>query len=137
MIIRLVMLCGTGAEHLIFFFMTLSVLSMTIGNLSAVVQDDLKRLLAYSSIAHAGYILMGLVILTSSGMQAMVLYLPIYLFMNMGAFFVVYIIEHRSDHEPLLGRSECVANPHPKAICIAGAITPPPGCLMTARPSVS
>jgi len=71
----------------------ISVLTMTVGNLAALHQTNLKRLLAYSSIAHAGYILMGLVILTSSGMQAMVLYLPIYLFMNMGAFFVVYIIE--------------------------------------------
>ncbi len=71
----------------------ISVLTMTVGNLAALHQTNLKRMLAYSSIAHAGYILMGLVILTSSGMQAMVLYLPIYLFMNMGAFFVVYIIE--------------------------------------------
>ncbi|HLD35119.1 MAG TPA: NADH-quinone oxidoreductase subunit N, partial [Planctomycetota bacterium] len=84
----------------------ISVLTMTVGNLAALHQTNLKRLLAYSSIAHAGYILMGLVILTTSGIQAIVLYLPIYLFMNMGAFFVVYIIEHRSDHEPLLGRSE-------------------------------
>ncbi|MBI5779817.1 MAG: NADH-quinone oxidoreductase subunit N [Planctomycetes bacterium] len=71
----------------------ISVLTMTVGNLAALHQTNLKRLLAYSSIAHAGYILMGLVVLTQGGMQAMVLYLPIYLFMNMGAFFVVYIIE--------------------------------------------
>ena len=77
----------------------ISVLTMTVGNLAALHQTNLKRLLAYSSIAHAGYILMGLVVLTSSGMQAIVLYLPIYLFMNMGAFFVVYIIEHRSDRD--------------------------------------
>jgi NADH-quinone oxidoreductase subunit N len=74
----------------------ISVLTMTVGNLAALHQTNLKRLLAYSSIAHAGYILMGLVILTSSGMQAIVLYLPIYLFMNMGAFFVVYIIERKT-----------------------------------------
>ena len=74
----------------------ISVLTMTIGNLAALHQTNLKRMLAYSSIAHAGYILMGLVILTTSGMQAMVLYLPIYLFMNMGAFFVVYIIERQT-----------------------------------------
>ena len=74
----------------------ISVLTMTVGNLAALHQTNLKRLLAYSSIAHAGYIMMGLVIMTSSGMQAMVLYLPIYLFMNMGAFFVVYIIERQT-----------------------------------------
>jgi len=74
----------------------IAVLTMTVGNLAALHQTNLKRLLAYSSIAHAGYILMGLVIMSSSGMQAMVLYLPIYLFMNMGAFFVVYIIERQT-----------------------------------------
>ncbi|MEW6026882.1 MAG: NADH-quinone oxidoreductase subunit N [Planctomycetota bacterium] len=71
----------------------IAVLTMTIGNLAALHQTNLKRLLAYSSIAHAGYILMGLVILTDSGRQAIVLYLPIYLFMNMGAFFVVHVVE--------------------------------------------
>jgi NADH-quinone oxidoreductase subunit N len=66
---------------------------MTIGNLAALHQTNLKRLLAYSSIAHAGYILMGLVVLNDQGIQAMAIYLPIYLFMNMGAFFVVYLVE--------------------------------------------
>ncbi|MDI6733519.1 MAG: NADH-quinone oxidoreductase subunit N [Planctomycetota bacterium] len=75
-------------------FAVISVVTMTLGNLAALHQTNLKRLLAYSSIAHAGYILMGLVVMQESGIQAMVLYLPIYLFMNMGAFFVIYIIEN-------------------------------------------
>ncbi|MFH1229953.1 MAG: NADH-quinone oxidoreductase subunit N [Planctomycetota bacterium] len=80
-------------SHWQIILVIISVLTMTIGNLAALHQTNLKRLLAYSSIAHAGYILMGLVILSNDGIQAMVFYLPVYLFMNMGAFFVVYIIE--------------------------------------------
>lgn len=67
------------------------VLTMTIGNLGAFWQNNVKRLLAYSSIAHAGYILMGVVLLTTTGLQAVLMYLAIYLFMNMGAFLVVII----------------------------------------------
>ncbi len=67
------------------------VLTMTIGNLGALWQNNVKRLLAYSSIAHAGYILMGVVLLTTIGLQAVLMYLAIYLFMNLGAFLVVII----------------------------------------------
>lgn len=70
----------------------LSVLSMTIGNLSALWQSNLKRMLAYSSIAHAGYILLGLVVLTGSGLSSMLVYFVIYLFMNLGAFYCVMLI---------------------------------------------
>ncbi len=63
-----------------------SVLSMTIGNLAALWQDNIKRLLAYSSIAHAGYILMGVVALTQSGLESMLFYIFIYMIMNLGIF---------------------------------------------------
>jgi len=73
----------------------LAVLTMTVGNLSALVQDNVKRLLAYSSIAHAGYILVGLVSGDVLGGQASLFYLLVYAFMNMGAFGVVILIAQK------------------------------------------
>jgi len=67
----------------------LSALTMTVGNLGALKQTNIKRLLAYSSIAHCGYLLMGVVVLSNAGLSAILLYFVIYLFMNMGAFVVV------------------------------------------------
>ncbi len=75
----------------------LAVLTMTVGNLSALVQDNVKRLLAYSSIAHAGYILVGLVSGDVLGGQASLFYLLVYAFMNMGAFGVVILIAQKED----------------------------------------
>jgi NADH-quinone oxidoreductase subunit N len=70
----------------------LSIATMTLGNVAALLQTNLKRLLAYSSIAHAGYILMGAVVLSGDGIQAMLAYMVIYLFMNVGAFVVVMAV---------------------------------------------
>jgi NADH-quinone oxidoreductase subunit N len=67
----------------------MSIITMTLGNIAALRQDNMKRMLAYSSIAHAGYILMGVVVMTSQGLQAVLIYLITYLFMNLGAFLVV------------------------------------------------
>jgi NADH-quinone oxidoreductase subunit N len=67
----------------------LSVLTMTVGNLIAIWQNNLKRLLAYSSIAHAGYMLMGVVVLSNDGVSAVLVYFVVYLFMNLGAFYTV------------------------------------------------
>jgi NADH-quinone oxidoreductase subunit N len=72
--------------------MVISVLTMTVGNVAALTQTDMKRLLAYSSIAHAGYIMMGVVALSENGARAMMIYLLAYLFMNLGAFLVVTLI---------------------------------------------
>ena len=69
-----------------------SVITMTLGNVAALLQSNLKRLLAYSSIAHSGYILMGAVVLSGEGIQAMLAYMVIYLFMNLGAFLVVIVV---------------------------------------------
>jgi NADH-quinone oxidoreductase subunit N len=70
----------------------LSALTMTLGNLAAIWQDNVKRMLAYSSIAHAGYMLMGAVVLDEAGVQAVLVYLTIYAAMNLGAFLVVIAI---------------------------------------------
>ncbi len=75
----------------------LAVLTMTVGNLSALVQDNVKRLLAYSSIAHAGYVVVGLVSGDVLGGQASLFYLLVYAFMNMGAFGVVILIAQKED----------------------------------------
>jgi NADH-quinone oxidoreductase subunit N len=73
----------------------LSVVTMTYGNLVALRQSNVKRLLAYSSIAHVGYLLMGLLVLTPAGLQAVLFYLLVYALMNLGAFlFVVAINNH-------------------------------------------
>jgi NADH-quinone oxidoreductase subunit N len=66
-----------------------SVFTMTLGNLASLRQSNVKRLLAYSSIAHAGYMLMGLVLLTDEGIKAVLFYLVVYALMNLGAFLVV------------------------------------------------
>jgi NADH-quinone oxidoreductase subunit N len=74
--------------------MVISVFTMTVGNIAALTQTNLKRLLAYSSIAHAGFIMMGVVALSENGARAMLIYLLAYLFMNLGAFLVVTLIHN-------------------------------------------
>jgi len=64
----------------------LSAVTMTIGNLAALRQASLKRMLAYSSVAHAGYVLMGLAAMSTGGFSAALFYLAAYYFMNLGAF---------------------------------------------------
>jgi NADH-quinone oxidoreductase subunit N len=79
----------------------LSVLTMTVGNLVAIWQNNLKRLLAYSSIAHAGYMLMGLVVLRNEGIAAILVYFAVYLFMNLGAFYTVMLIANKIGTEDI------------------------------------
>ncbi len=74
----------------------LAVITMTGGNIAALAQKDVKRMLAYSGIAHAGYILVGVAPGTEAGMQAILFYLMAYAFMNIGAFAVVAVLERRS-----------------------------------------
>jgi NADH-quinone oxidoreductase subunit N len=76
--------------------MVISIITMTLGNIAALRQNNMKRMLAYSSIAHAGYIFMGAVVLTSQGLQSVLIYLITYLFMNLGAFLVVIEIFNRT-----------------------------------------
>jgi len=74
---------------------TLAAATLVVGNVMAVIQENVKRLLAYSSIAHAGYLLIGFVPGTAAGYSAVVFYLIAYLFMNLGAFGVVVALAHR------------------------------------------
>lgn len=73
-----------------------SVITMTLGNLAALLQTNLKRLLAYSGVAHAGYILMGLAAFSGTGLQAVLLYLMVYYFANLGFFLIVDMVEQQS-----------------------------------------
>ncbi len=79
----------------------LSAGTMTVGNLIAINQSNVKRLLAYSSIGHAGYILMGFVLLSADGLKAMLFYLVVYLIMNLGAFLVVIIVANQLGSEEI------------------------------------
>lgn len=71
----------------------LAIVTMVFGNLTALWQDNLKRLLAYSSIAHAGYMLVGLLARPAQAQQAILYYFAVYVFMNLGAFAVVSYME--------------------------------------------
>jgi len=70
----------------------IALLTMTLGNLAAIAQTDVKRMLAYSSIAHAGYILVGLVVGTPEASSGVLFYLLSYAFMNVGAFACVIMV---------------------------------------------
>ena len=70
----------------------LSAATMTLGNLVAIQQNNVKRMLAYSSIAHAGYMMMALPIMSNTSIEGIMMYLIMYLFMNLGAFFVVIYV---------------------------------------------
>ncbi len=76
-------------------FWVLAVVTMTVGNIAALTQSNLKRMLAYSSIAHVGYLLIGVVVRTERGVAAMLVYLGVYLFMQLGAFAVVAAMRRR------------------------------------------
>jgi len=73
-------------------FEALSIVTMTIGNFAALTQSNVKRMLAYSSIAHAGYVLIGVVAGTPRGVAAMLIYLFVYAFMQLGAFAVIVML---------------------------------------------
>jgi NADH-quinone oxidoreductase subunit N len=73
----------------------LAAATMVVGNVMAVIQDNLKRLLAYSSIAHAGYLLIGLVTATPDAYAAMLFYLLAYVFTNLGAFGVMIALANK------------------------------------------
>ncbi len=96
-----------AAELLYGALWAMAVLSMTLGNVMAIIQQNIKRMLAYSSIAHAGYLLVGVIVGTLDGYAAVLFYLLVYTFMTIGAFTVVAILakggEDRDRVEDLAG----------------------------------
>jgi len=88
-----------GTVDWVFAFTILAVVTMTVGNFAAATQENVKRMLAYSSVGHAGYVLIGLAALTNTGadstvLGASMLHLLVYGFMNTGAFLFVALGEH-------------------------------------------
>jgi len=81
--------------------MAISVVTMTVGNLTALMQDNIKRMLAYSSIAQAGYILIGVVAASPRGVTAVLLYLAAYALTNLGAFAVVVAFSNRTGSDSI------------------------------------
>lgn len=79
-----------------YLFASLSILTMTIGNVVAISQTNIKRLLGYSSIAQAGYILMGLAVSNEIGLAGVLIYLIAYAFTNLGAFLCVILVSNHT-----------------------------------------
>lgn len=91
----------------------LAALTMILGNLAALVQDNIKRMLAYSSIAHAGYILIGMVAGKEAGPAAILYYLLAYTFTNLGAFGVVALVGRKGEANVMLDDYRGLAKSNP------------------------
>jgi NADH-quinone oxidoreductase subunit N len=91
LLIRMVALTDTAtvSPYLLHVLVMLSIVSMTVGNLAAIVQKDMKRLLAYSTIAHAGYLLIGILSMSQAGYSGVIFYALALLVMKFTAFLVV------------------------------------------------
>ncbi len=79
----------------------ISLVTMTLGNLAAIGQANIKRFLAYSSIAHAGYALIGLAAFSKEGAASVLLYMAVYLAMNIGAFYIVIWVREQTGSEQI------------------------------------
>ena len=88
---------GTFTAVLVLF----AILSMTYGNLAALVQEDLKRLLAYSSISHAGFMMTGILAASPRGYAGAMYYVAGYLVMNLALFYVIYALAPRGENVTL------------------------------------
>lgn len=84
-------------------FAVLSALTMTIGNVAAIPQQNIKRMLAYSSIGHAGYLLMGVAAATSLGVSSLLFYLLVYMVTNVAAFTVVIVASRAAPDDQISG----------------------------------
>ncbi|MBU1183983.1 MAG: NADH-quinone oxidoreductase subunit N [Proteobacteria bacterium] len=98
LLIRLAMLASFAPAQLATVIIVLAAFSMTLGNLVGLVQKDVKRLLAYSGIAHAGYLMMGLLSFNEEGNAAVVYYITVYLFMNLACFYVVMLLSRGGEN---------------------------------------
>ncbi len=96
-------------------FWGLAVLSMTLGNVVAIAQQNLKRMLAYSSIAHVGYMLIGIVAGGSLGNGGVLFYLLVYTFTTAGAFGVILLLERGGEEAVGVGDTAGLAARHPLA----------------------
>jgi NADH-quinone oxidoreductase subunit N len=97
----------------------LGAITATFGNLAAYTQTNVKRLLAYSTIAHAGYMIMALATLTPRGLDAALLYLVVYIAMNLGAFGVVAFLRNRFGTEEISGYAGMIRRAPLQTLCMA------------------
>lgn len=88
-LMRMTALTGGHGNHLAYFLIVLCIASMTIGNLSAIAQKDFKRMLAFSSVAHAGYVMIGILCLNAMGFSSAIFYALSLMIMKFTCFMVV------------------------------------------------
>ncbi len=79
----------------------ISILTMTLGNFVALWQNNLKRMLAYSSIAHAGYMILAVATLSDQGILAVMIHFLVYMLMNIGAFYIVMLVANKTGSEDI------------------------------------
>ena len=84
-----------GVEWVRIVILVMAVITMTLANIMALVQEDVKRMLAYSSISHAGFIMAALALDTTEGTTAIFLYYALFMFTNLGAFTMLWISRHK------------------------------------------
>jgi NADH-quinone oxidoreductase subunit N len=96
----------------------ISILTMAVGNIVALSQTNIKRMLAYSSIAHAGYALLGIIVASNEGLASMMNYLMIYAFMNIGAFAVIIMLRSEGFKGDSIYDYEGLAKTHPMAAAL-------------------
>ncbi|MBW2621995.1 MAG: NADH-quinone oxidoreductase subunit N [Deltaproteobacteria bacterium] len=94
-LIRLVALSGDASAYLVNVLIILSIAGMTFGNLVAIKQKDFKRMLAFSSIAHAGYVLLGILAMSEYGFSSVIYYSVVYLLLNFACFIVIISVADR------------------------------------------
>jgi NADH-quinone oxidoreductase subunit N len=95
-----------------------AILTMAIGNIVALSQTNIKRMLAYSSIAHAGYALLGIIAANNEGLASMMNYLLIYAFMNIGAFAIIIMLRSKGFKGESINDYEGLAKTHPLAAAL-------------------
>ena len=91
----------------------MAVMTMTVGNVAALVQDDAKRMLAFSSIAHAGYAMVGIVAVSRDGVSSVMYYMLVYTFMNIGAFGILALVARKNEQKTKVSDFAALAYTNP------------------------
>lgn len=98
LLIRIASFAVPPSPQIVLILTILAGFSMTVGNIVGLVQKDIKRLLAYSGIAHAGYLIIGLIAFNREGFAAVIFYSAVYLVMNLGVFYVVMLLSRTGEN---------------------------------------
>ncbi len=100
-------------------FAVLAAITMTVGNVVAIAQKNIKRMLGYSSIAQAGYLMVGLAAVSTTGSSALVFFLACYAFTNMGAFIAIIAISDKIDSDEIADYSGMIRRAPLLALALA------------------